>query len=175
MDDEVFAILLPNGRLWGFRYSHESAAEECAALDRRGGPGHCCKRLVPSEAIESLTAEIEQKQKVVDAAIAITIEANREPGNDMDYMQAEEDLKEAVGWYIKRRETTKGSDDLRQPSPIRNVQTFTTANPTDDCDSGVYGIPKQCRCGSDLIVTCIDCGTSYGPLPEQGNAPDGAD
>ena len=58
MDDEIFAILLPTGRLWGFRYSHQSAAEECAKLDQRNGPGHALKRLVPSEAIESLTNSI---------------------------------------------------------------------------------------------------------------------
>lgn len=37
---------------------------------------------------------------------------------------------------------------------------------SDDCDSGVYGLPERCvlsDCGGVLNVTCIECGSSYGP------------
>jgi hypothetical protein len=63
--DEVFAVLLPTGGLWGYRYSHESAVEECVALDERDGPGHSVQRLVPADEIERLSCEGELK----DAAL----------------------------------------------------------------------------------------------------------
>ena len=63
MIDEVFAVLLPTGRLWGYRYSHESAVEECVALDERDGPGHCVQRLVPADEIERLSSEVSRLRK----------------------------------------------------------------------------------------------------------------
>ena len=64
-------------------------------------------------------------------------------------------------------------------SPDVFEKIFKSTGTTDDCDSGVEGIPDGCvifRCNEapleerNGLVICTSCGCSYGPTPvEQAN------
>lgn len=70
-------------------------------------------------AIDSLTTEaiasadaLEQAQPVIDAAIVLYVEWNREPGNSEDDYEALESLCAAVKKYLPQRSEIAGDSDL---------------------------------------------------------------
>lgn len=61
---QFFAIYMPNGKLWGLRYSEHEAQHCCSTAE-----GYTYKELVTRDALEQLTTENQRLQGMIDKAI----------------------------------------------------------------------------------------------------------